>query len=242
MPKLFMSLVAFFIFVPLAKAGEWSASDATFRVTIPKGPVTYSGSATCIHTEDGESILLSCQHVLAHSTDDNANLHDRDGNKLCVVKCIYKDNQHDLAVLVAPITLKFAPLAEDSVPSDTVIWHRGFGSTNSVGVAKKGNDTNPELSFKGTSNSVNGDSGTGVFDAAGYVVAINLGKTLNDNCARGTAAGPIRRLLARAMPKLAERLKAKQPPKVTYVLADCVEQTVADGKGGTFKRFVLKQK
>jgi hypothetical protein len=114
--------------------------------------------------------------------------------------------------------LPVAEMAEADAAVGTAVWHRGIGSGGGEGkVLAAQPHSQAKQQFASSCSSESGDSGAGVFDSAGRVVAVNCGRHGMDLSAaqRGTPITPIRNLIRgvarKSFPKLAAKLGTAPP-------------------------------
>ncbi len=227
---------------------------ATFHVwqlleTKPNGDKRWSGgSGTCVWTERGKSVILTCNHIFT-DVRDAENRHVKadypievliqtgDKSKSYKGVAIDGDPTTDTAVVIVEGALPYAEVSEEDVPDGATVWHKGYGSGGGEGVAyKRPSILNKYGRYSSTCPSVFGDSGAGVIARdTGRLVAVHCGTSTDDGRARGAPVSEIRPFLGRvvsaAFPRLAYRLGAKTPPAVTVVAQPVtMEYTLADGK------------
>lgn len=188
----------------------------------------YSASGTCVACEGGKSLVVTNNHLFSETYDADGQF-ARGGYPLaCTVRpvngaaafsgaAIEGDRDADLAFVVVDGELPVAELADAEAAPGTPVWHKGIGSGGGKGVVLvPRSHPQPKNVFASDTPSVSGDSGAGLFDPAGRIVAVNCGRhgTAPISPQRGTPVGPIRdrlRGVARgAFPNLAERLGGKQ--------------------------------
>ena len=184
----------------------------------------WSASGTCVASEGGKSLVVTNNHLFTDAKDGAgqfvrgeyplaAAVRTLDGGPRLTGTAVDGDRDADLAFVVVDGSLPVAELAARDAAPGTAVWHKGVGSGGGAGkvLPPVANDL-PKMWFASTAPSVSGDSGAGLFDPAGKLVAVNCGRHGSGLSApqRGTPVTPVRSLLRRvakdAFPKLAASL------------------------------------
>lgn len=178
------------------------------------GGSQYSGSGTCIACENGQSLVLTNNHIFSDQPRPgaqfpaarcpvNGSVRPRGDSHSYPAACVAADPDADLAILVAEVEMPVAELADDNAPVGTQVRHWGCGSGGGSGrVLDPGGMMGPAGRFASSAPSINGDSGAGLFDADGRLVAVNWGRDARSQ--RGT---PVRNVVRGI-------LKGKPPAEV----------------------------
>lgn len=196
---------------------------------IPSDPVAacvrvqwknYGGSGTCIACEGGKSLVLSCNHVFSEGGLGNYPLDcvvQHDGKTYTAV-AVSGDREADLAAVVVEGELPVAEIATQAPAVGAFVWHRGIGSGGGRGrvvlvpsPGRGGSWVESSCHFAADMTSISGDSGAGVFNQYGQLVAVHNGRFgAAGDFARGAPLMPVRNFLrgaARTMfPGLTARL------------------------------------
>lgn len=188
--------------LPLAVTidSQTDASAACVRVQWGQ----YGGSGTCLATESGKSLVLTCNHVFS---DGGIGAYPQDctvqhKGKVYTATAVAGDREADLALVVVDGELPCADIESDNAAIGTEVWHRGIGSGGGSGrvasVPGIGRYQWVESSchFAADMPSVSGDSGAGVFTVTGRLVAVHNGRFgAAGDLARGTPLTPVRNFL-----------------------------------------------
>lgn len=154
--------------------------EASFRVRCRDG---FAGSATAI----SEKVVVTNAHVVSHRHQDGITLTGSDGSRY-TAKTVGISSGRDLALLAIhqEASLPYVLVAEPS-PGDSISMY-GFGSSarlctakgrvTSIGQERHGNNTATLLT---TVPARNGDSGGGVFNEAGQLVAVIWGSDFGES-------------------------------------------------------------
>lgn len=155
---------------PLASVcGVWSQD---FRI---------GGSGTVIASEQGKSLVMTNRHVVQ---DGTGQVHVDNGGRRYPGQVIATDTKADLAIILVDATLPVAQLASSLPPKGAKVmqWGRDSRYDNRFvlkeGVALGVRDGRKD--FESTIESYLGDSGCGVFDEQGRLVAVNWGGRAHD--------------------------------------------------------------
>jgi S1-C subfamily serine protease len=152
-------------------------------VEVRNGPV--SGSGTCVHSAAGKSLILTNRHVVADRPSGWV-VAGADRWSEGTVKAVSPDA--DLALIECPGSFPVAPLAE-SDPAGLPVRRLGFGrgvlrvAAGRLGELVRGKDRVT------TMESIPGDSGSGVLDPDGRLVAVTWGQ-FGDPVPQGQTPGP----------------------------------------------------
>lgn len=251
-----LTAVAMFILSATVQAGDPSA--ASVRVFSKYG----NGSGVAVFVSAGKTLVLTNNHVIGNQPFPGAAFPAvaagttaivRQGNLNHTATVVHANAEADVIFLRVDAVLPTFPLAASPAAVGVDVVHYGDksgtarGKTLAVTAARR-----PSESFLSSARSIEGDSGAGVF-VGDEVVAIVCGRTHLDPTSplRGTSCVEIRRAATQAVvdvfpgfvtiPKdvAATPKKVDVIPRVEpgYVL---VEQTIDDGRGGTFKRIVQR--
>jgi hypothetical protein len=209
--------------MPLLHAAEGDPSAACVTLT------TYGAacSGTCIATEDGRSLVVSCNHCFVHAVLPGGDLPKASYPLPCTVytnagrtkfAAIAVDGGPDVdaSFIVVEGVLPVAKMATKAPPVGADVWHRGLCSTYTRGkvVANpRWAEPKPTDLFRSTCNSCPGDSGCGVFSGS-EMVAVNWGLWVQSRNQAGTPIGYIKMAL-----KYSTSVKAVFP----QLVADLVE-------------------
>lgn len=167
-----------FVAAVLALGGAAGAADksptAAAVVVVDVG--RFSGSGVAVGAESGYSLVVTNRHITNLATTPNVFV-EHGGTKYPAVSVIAHPSD-DLTLLVVKGTIPdVAALADDDPAPETAVtlygydW-RGQGKL----IRKEGKTIAPDgVFFQSTLEPVSGDSGGGVFDAAGLLVSVNHG-------------------------------------------------------------------
>lgn len=191
------------------------AEKACFKVLFGK----YSGSGVCVATDGTRSLVLTCNHIFAEQPAPGAPFPLADYPLAVIVlgldetvgevyrgKAVAGLADHDLALVVVEGKLPALPLASKDSPVGTEVRHRGIGSGWTRGKVLPAGCVAPACStFVATAQAIPGDSGSGVYNLKGEVVALTCGRIAwaIDAPLRGTPVSALRKAL--------EHLKDKVP-------------------------------
>lgn len=229
-----LSIVALtlFVFSAQAEAKPWKYSLINGKVPTEYNPSAacvrvswnkFSASGTCVAYEDGKSLVVTNNHLFSESHDSEGQLQrgeyplaatvaTLDGKKTFKATAIDGDRDADLALVVVDGELPVAQLAEADSTEGTRVWHKGIGSGGGEGrVLSIKPNLQPKLNFASDCSTQVGDSGAGVFDEQGRLVAVHCGRHGTEPSAaeRGTPITPVRSLLRTKVKKTFPRLAAR---------------------------------
>ncbi|MAT73047.1 MAG: hypothetical protein CMJ58_26485 [Planctomycetaceae bacterium] len=195
------------------------AHPASCRITNRQGVVESAGSGTLVDvTDDGSAgLVLTCAHLFSEGAGEvivSFPQGGRHGAKLVAI-----DREADLAAVeiatprVTPAALAVA--GDEVVLSTTTARFRacGFGGdgrlqcTSGRFVGTAGGSQRVSWKFAGAVRS--GDSGGGVFDEQGRLVAVVWGAT--DGVTYASGGGPLRNFLQRVLGRRTARVFARRP-------------------------------
>ncbi len=192
-------------------------SATAVKVTQAKPPFINSGSGTVVESRDGQSLVLTNRHVLP-SPDGKIKVHV--GNEAYPAEWLGVDETADLAIVVVKAKLPVAPIAKEVPPVGAEVRQWGFAGGNGVR-PKQG--TAGQLSPQGDRTAEGakiyytsiipeqGDSGCGVFDSEGRLIAVNWGGNRNECC---VGLADVKRFVAKYAGKDSKVMpQAKQIPK-----------------------------
>lgn len=190
----------------------------------------FSASGVCVAYENGKSLVVSNNHVFTEKRTPfgefaradyplECSVRTLDGKRTLRAIAVDGDKDADLAFLIVDGELPVAEMATADAPIGTKVWHRGIGSGGGQGkVLPVQQHPQAKQMFASDCSSESGDSGAGVFDQDGRLVAVNCGRhSIEVGAAqRGTPITPIRNLargVARtAFPKMAAKLSGNAAP------------------------------
>jgi hypothetical protein len=165
MKRHFITAFALLVLCAAAAAGR-TVDQATVRVETEDG----LGSGTCI---DPTGLVLTCQHV---TRGRQAAITFPDG-KHFATQTLAEDRQHDLALLKfqAPADVPWTGVGQDLPPTDARVW--GVGYPRGKGPWVRDGEYLGLLPgrppfLKASFTVIEGDSGGGVFTAAGALVGV----------------------------------------------------------------------
>lgn len=143
---------------------------------IDKDKALSIGSGTVVKKTGKVVTVLTCKHVL----EDAETVYLRGDDKLLMGKNIVRSETDDLATFDVESDLPVAKIAQAPVIPGDVVQHWGQTSGYSKGeVSDYINLTWPDkvkrLSIKSGYLTISGDSGCGVFNSDGELVAVNFG-------------------------------------------------------------------
>ncbi len=187
----------------VAAETEASADPRTACVTVQWKQ--YLGSGTCIYSEGGKSLVLTCNHIYNEASDGSTAAYPLDGavthkGTRYTATAVAGDGAADLALVIVDGTLPVARLAVTAAaPGDKIVHYgnaSGTGPSGSRGtvVSPWPNYVNPSCHFEYAGLAIEGDSGAGVFNTSGELVAVVCGRTgfSRTNNGRGTPVTAIR--------------------------------------------------
>jgi S1-C subfamily serine protease len=182
-----------------AKVGLGTAAadpkDACVRVSWKQ----WSASGTCVVSSGGRSLIVTNNHLFSETHDANGQFvlgaYPLPATVTVVVGgaehkavAVGGDTDADLAFVVVDATIPFAPLAASDTTEGTLVQHYGIGSGGGRGrVLAWIRHQQAKHRFAASYTSESGDSGAGVFDPSGSVVAVHCGR--HDDTAHGDARG-----------------------------------------------------
>ena len=152
--------------------------EASYIVQRREGSLVSGGSGVAI----SERHLVTCSHVVDHKRSTNLEVLDRSGRKW-IAQCIGGDPNADIAIVEVSTgpPLEYVAISEsDPMPGQTVA-HWGFGTNRRLeggeGIVQPANGTKAGgTPVVGTNYwTQRGDSGSGVFNERGELVAITWG-------------------------------------------------------------------
>lgn len=183
----------------------------------------YLGSGTCIASEGGKSLVLTCNHVWSEQSSPGAPFplgsyplfgEVRHDGKTYSATAIAGDADADLALVVVDAPLPVARIATQTPAVGAKVRHYGMTSKDTSGeVLPARTDISAAAhQFAFTTSAIPGDSGAGVFDERGELVAVVCGRTgmATSAPARGPSVTVIRSVVVhhtRAFPHLFPRLR-----------------------------------
>lgn len=207
---------------PAEPEPEYTTRDAGVAVRWKQ----YVGCGTCIASEDGKSLVLTCNHIFDERQGETAPYplaavvtHRGKEYRATAVSGEYPA---DLALLVVDGALPVARIATvPAAPGDRIVHYgntSGSGPSGSPGVVvpHRPNYVNPSCHFEWRGKAIEGDSGAGIFNTRGELVAVVCGRTANDPSSNGRGA-PItaitvsikQRAPFRLFPRLRDRLEQR---------------------------------
>lgn len=165
-----------------------------------------AGSGTCVGTEGGRSFILTNRHVVQAGSPLSV---EWSGGHLPAT-LVAVDQRADLALLTVEAVLPVAPVAASAPPAGSPVrqwgrdWRGGgrpvFKSGLSVGFSA-GREMGGAGIWVSTIPSISGDSGCGVFNEAGELVAVNWGTGPGEPQLAVGLADVVRFLRSHVMPK-----------------------------------------
>ena len=177
--------------------------DACVRVAWKQ----WGASGTCVAVSGGKSLVVTNNHLFSEHHDREGQFPRGDyplpatvtpvsGGPALKGLAVDGDREGDLAFVVVDGVLPYTPLAAADAPAGTAVFHHGVGSGGGPGVVLPPVDhPQPKHRFNSTCPSTSGDSGAGLFDPAGEVVAVNCGRNERGQ-ERGTPVSAVRRHVA----------------------------------------------
>ncbi len=163
----------------------------------------WGASGTCVAVSGGKSLVVTNNHLFSEFHDAEgqfprgnyplpATVTPIAGGLPLKGVAVDGDRESDLAFVIVDGVLPYTPLAAADAPVGTAVWHAGVGSGGGSGAVLPPTDhPQPKHRFNSTCPSTSGDSGAGLFDPAGAVVAINCGRNERGN-ERGTPVSAVR--------------------------------------------------
>jgi hypothetical protein len=248
----YLTLLSLLALVPLARGSEppasWTAdppaSVATKKSADPRESVVFvehnnsAGTGTVVSSEGGKSLVLTCAHVVENSRG-TITVTTRAGKRHAatyvagsVVRnigpALIDVDGPDLCVLSVDADLPAAKVADGppAVGSPVELWGFGGQPYGAKPAHKTGlwdhppPWTRPASAY--TVRTISGDSGAGVFNAAGELVAVHHGGDGRRGYGTplGTVRGWLREKVAKLFPRLAARLAARS---LARALADAFD-------------------
>lgn len=205
-------VLAFF----LAIASVWGAPAPQVGPCVSVNWGRYWASGVCIGSDGRQSLVLTNNHLFSNQPFPGAEfplgnyplagkVESLDEKQTFAARGVGGDTEADLALVIVEGNLLSAPLSLQDAPEGTVVRHYGIGSKFSSGVVLAAIMGQPKSRFAATLRAVSGDSGAGIFDPLGQIVAINCGRHgMAENAPlRGTpvsAVHPVLRRLAGLVP------------------------------------------
>ena len=184
----------------------------------------YLGSGTCIASENGASLVLTCNHVFAEQPYPGAPFPlaayplaawvTHGGTEYKAV-ALAGDERSDLALVIVDAPLPVARIAASDPPEGAAVRHYGRTSKETSGkvLPLRTEYTSPAARFTFTAAAIEGDSGAGVFNEDGELVAVVCGRIRSEATApgRGTTVSIVRTVVTTHSGRLAlfPRLRAK---------------------------------
>lgn len=182
----------------------------------------WSASGTCIASEDGKSLILTCNHLFyeqpyagapfqlgAYPLTSTVTVR----GKTYTATAIAGDADADLALVEVDAVLPVADIAPELPQSGSKVQHYGLGSGGGVGkvLPVPTNVSRPSMMFLYDAKSDSGDSGAGVFDEFGRLCAVHCGRdgTARSSPSRGTPVTSVRVVVKQHTPRLFSRLRAR---------------------------------
>lgn len=184
------------------------------------------GSGTVVACENGKSCVVTNRHVVRpgppgtppYPPGTAVSVTTADGRVYNGVIAATCREWHDLAILAIDGELPVAELATEEVRPGTEVyqwgrtWYANGRPVPKRGVFRQVNQVVEGPIWESTITSESGDSGCGVFDASGRLVAVNWGAGNGEQSA--VPIGPVRGFLREAgralFPRLAARMDEKQ--------------------------------
>ncbi len=223
------SLVVLVFTLPLL--GADSATWFACRVVVDHGNgTTAHGSGTPVWSEGGKTTILTNSHVVPAADKDRPISIMVDGK---TYPARYLEGSQvldtgpnsikvlgpDLALLEIDVEIGYVELADSVPPVDSQVWQFGFGgvrpgqgpTTKSGFVSNSNHYVDPILTS--TIASVNGDSGSGIFNTAGELCGVTWGGSRGECFAVEIVTVRQflgRKLLAKLFPKLMARLAVRR--------------------------------
>lgn len=174
MKHLLLAVLSTFVFQePPDVVLEVKPPECVVRVNVG----TAGGSGTVIASEDGKSLVLTNQHVAAHAGNVSVNHKGKDFN----ATLLSTNAGDDLALLLVDVELPAAVMAdaEPDVGTEVEQWGydwRGQGKWIHKTGKYKGVTNFTSEAIETSIESISGDSGCGIFNKAGQLVAVNWGR------------------------------------------------------------------
>lgn len=167
----------------------------------------WGGSGTCVAVAGKKSLVVTNNHIFSETKDFEgqfprgnyplpATVTPIAGGPTLKGVAVDGDRASDLAFIIVDGALPYAPLAAADAPAGTIVWHAGIGTGGGSGrVLSATEHQQAKHRFSATYTSDSGDSGAGVFNPDGEVVAVHCGRTTKKE-GRGTPASDVRLRLA----------------------------------------------
>lgn len=186
-----------------------------------------SGSGVVVWAEDGVSLVVTNKHVVSNGISGTV----AHGGKTYPCKFVGWSEDGDVALLEVAVTLPYAKMSEKNAEPGMVVTHYGNSTGPQSGTVRFYVETTaPLLGWSGPSMhstyvSDSGDSGAGVYNTDGKLVAIHWGGPTGSK--QAAPVSTVRRLLGRFAAKRFTGLSAqlteaekspdvvKTPPVVT---------------------------
>lgn len=190
----------------------------TVSVTVPTyAGVTSGGSGVVVWAEAGRSLVVTNKHVVADGIAAKMTVKLNATGKVHPCRFLGWSDEGDVALLEVDADLPAARLADADAPVGTAVTHHGNTTGPQTGKVTGYRDVGvPRLGWAGTNlntdyRSESGDSGAGVFDAAGCLVGIHWGGSPDGSRVRSAipvraVLGLLKRFAAPRLPRLAVRL------------------------------------
>lgn len=149
---------------------------------------TAKASGVCIASDGHKSLVLTNNHLFATQPGPGlpfplapypmpTRVFSLDGKQCWQGTAVAGHLGGDLAVVVVEGNLPFASLAGQDAKVGEEVWHKGIGSGGSTGKVLKPYCVAPQCCcFTATLRAIPGDSGSGIFNGKGQVVAITCGR------------------------------------------------------------------
>lgn len=142
----------------------------------------HGGSGTVVACEDGKSLVLTNRHVVDNPGSASITVKD----KTYAATVLAMDSKADLAILLVKAELPVVEIAESEPATGEPVrqwgrdWHgQGkpiFKTGKYIGVTAGVRTDGSAYTYETTIDSISGDSGCGIFDRTGRLVAVNWGR------------------------------------------------------------------
>jgi hypothetical protein len=149
----------------------WASEPSEACVLVKCG--IFAGSGTCVKHDSDYTIVLTNKHVI-ESEQSLSIVHN---NREYAAIVLFSDPAEDQAILKVRAKLPIAELTETEPEVGEIVQQWGYDARgNGKLVYKQGRVVQPVRgTFRSTIESYSGDSGCGVFNAEGKLVAVNYG-------------------------------------------------------------------
>lgn len=221
---------------PVAQVAVTDPLDACVKVQMAvanSAGQKFAGSGVCIASENGQSIVLTNNHIFSDQSHPQGGFRDDiypvaaevlAGQRTYKAVAVGADRPADVAVLVVEGTLPHVALADTVPPVGSTVWRNGSGSGFQKGVvaAPDARYTSPSMQFWVDGKSDSGDSGSAYFNDKNECVALHAGRTGDAvrSYARGTPVTSVKVVVRDHVPRLFPRLRAQlgsNPPPAVMV-------------------------